>query len=237
VGLGEIVEAIKIESQIIESEINVKYTYPVKKISSKYEGYESIISKYEGYKSIIEKNLAELPKFSPKFSELWSTENSKVEQEDFEIGKSILNYFPYGVDFSKEEIQIRNLYTGKRESSRKFLPEMDGFTSVSPSTGLETISSRLWFYKTQQLGKDNLKKKDKTMVRDILGKIGEEEELWFYPIYEVPIISKRKAKSRQKVLYKDSADLSKFKIDILEHKVPFESSGVFFLRCPNWRGN
>jgi hypothetical protein len=237
-GLERIYEVIKIKWKEIESEVNAKYRYSIKKISRHIVGQVRknkmifIVNlgrkKSESYEGVIKKNLAKLPKFSPKISELWSPQNSKVEQEDFEIGKSILNYFPYGVDFSKEEIQIRNLYTGKRESGRKFFPEMDGFTSVSPSTSLQSTSSRLWFYKTQQLGKDNLKKKDKTMVRDILGKIGVEEELWFYPVYEIPIISKRKAKSRQKVLYKDSNDLSKFKIDILEFKVHFESSGAFF---------
>ena len=72
-------------------------------------------------------SISTLPFQKPELSELWSDRNFKVIQEGFELGNILLNYFPYSIDFSGEHISIKNLYTGKKTSGKKFLPEMNGF--------------------------------------------------------------------------------------------------------------
>ena len=81
-------------------------------------------------------------------------------------------------------------------------------------------------YKMQNAGTSYIKRDENTCIREIFGKLDNCEELWYYPIYQVPVISKRCAVTRQKVLYEKQKD--QFCIDLFEYKVPFESSGAFF---------
>jgi hypothetical protein len=153
----------------------------------------------------------------------------EIYQDDFVIGRIILNYVPYGLDASSEELIIRNLFSGKKETGKKFLWELDGFQSVCKSSDLQNLAQQLWHAKSHGYGKNYLRAYDgKPIIRDILSKPKEDEEVWFYPYYEVFITSIRSLRRRQKILYldKNSPSLFNFKLDILEHIFPFESSGA-----------
>ncbi|MGD0953617.1 MAG: hypothetical protein ABR985_14710 [Methanotrichaceae archaeon] len=168
--------------------------------------------------------------YIPKKAKIVISSNQSMVQEGFETGKLILNYIPYGVDFSGDLIVARNLFSGKKEDGKKFLIELDGFSSICKSVNLMNPPELFWLCRDSGKGEDNLKMSGETIVRSILSKPNRDEEVWFYPYYEVPITSKRSIMKRQKILYVDKQKPSAFrlKIDILEHRFPFESSGALF---------
>lgn len=171
----------------------------------------------------------ELKDFIPFKGLIGDSTEKEIYQDDFVIGRIILNYVPYGLDASGEELIIRNLFSGKRETGKKFLWELDGFQSVCRSSDLQNVAQQLWHAKSHGYGKNYLKAYDgKPIIRDILSKPKEDEEVWFYPYYEVFITSIRSLRRRQKIFYldKNNPSLFNFKMDILEHIFPFESSGA-----------
>lgn len=156
----------------------------------------------------------------------------KKEQYGYETGKVILNYVPYGVDFSEDTIEVRNLFSGKVELGPKFLPELDGDTSICSGKNLKSLPQLFYYLKSHGLGKDHLKMLglyDEPIIREA-SKLKDNEEAWYYPYFEVPVTSNRQAIKRQKILYANRKNplALNFKVDVLEHKFPFQSSGAIF---------
>jgi len=167
----------------------------------------------------------------PKTPHKEFSKHQKMKQDGYLIGKAILNYIPYSMNASEDVLKVKNLFSGKKYQGKKFLFELDGFSSICKSIDLSNLPEFLWYLKSCGGGKDYLKMGvEETLIRDINSKPEKDESIWYYPYIQIPIISQRSIDKRQKVIYVDKENLSafNFKMDIIEHSFPFESSGAIF---------
>ena len=217
--LGEIEKII--QEQFSKINLGDLYGTPIESV------YDSIPS--EIYDRIIKRE--ELDRFVKPLPIVDSSPCTQMIQEGYEAGMVKLLYCPYAADFSDEEIKARNLYSGKKHAGRKTPYKLlDGASSIVPSIELRNIAELIWFCKEENKAENTLKISDNWDILDARSKPTMDEEVWYLPYYMIPVISKRAVKKRDKILYLDRADpsLYHFKMDVVEHSLPFESSGAIF---------
>ncbi len=212
-----ITSAVKDKGKIIGSEILAKNSRPEWPLPSGKTG------------KLLKQLLSNLPASSPAPENIWKEEIS-ITQRDYIAGEVVLNYFPFSVDFRSELIQAKNLYTGELSQDTRFDPALDGFATLVTKSEIKSIARWFWLAKHGGLiGKPDmsrsglLKATHKIVIREALSIPWPGAEMWYYPVFQVPITLICEASAPQQTVYATSP--TEFIRENYMHKVIIETRG------------
>ena len=119
----------------------------------------------------------------------------------FEVGEPLIVYCPYSVKCEKAEVTAKDLHTGGvLKGEKNPYPELDGFSSVeNRSSEGHPIPRAIGILMDFKKYSDRIRSNDRVIVRQVHHR--PDGDVWFFPLWEVPLTSTREAFSRFTIAY------------------------------------
>jgi len=128
-----------------------------------------------------------------------------VKNVGFDVGEPAVVYHPYAVTLNKQEVIARDLYSGETiKGGRNPYPELDGFRSIWNKTlsGHPAAASLGILADFNRYAHRIGRKTENVIIRRPCHKA--DGELWYFPMWQVPVTVAREAQTTVNVERRDS---------------------------------